>query len=152
MCARRDGHGSRLGPDHSFLDAAVTDTERNARRHVGDLMQLAHYYALLDAAGIASPGWFVAGVCGTEGVIVWHDLSEPNLPPPDHVDGDPDVCLSALARYNFEFTYRLGIFAAAEDHLATRRHRCWPSPLCASSATCAVGGSGAVTGSRRCPT
>ena len=106
---RKEGTGTALVSDLTtpFLDAAVTDTERNARRHLGDLMQLAHYYALLDAAGIASPGWFVAGVCGTEGVIVWHDLSEPNLPPPDHVDGDPDVCLSALARYNFEFTDRL---------------------------------------------
>ena len=130
---RKEGTGTALVSDLTtpFLDAAVTDTERNARRHVGDLMQLAHYYALLDAAGIASPGWFVAGVCGTEGVIVWHDLSEPNLPPPDHVDGDPDVCLSALARYNFEFTYRLGIFAAAEEHLGDET-----APLLAEPVVC----------------
>jgi len=94
-------------------------------------MQLAHYYALLDAAGIASPGWFVAGVCGTEGVIVWHDLSEPNLPSPEHVGGDPDECMSALARYNLEFTYRLGIFAAAEVYLGDEA-----APLLAEPIVC----------------
>jgi predicted RecB family nuclease len=130
---RKEGTGTALVSDLTtpFLDAAVTDVERNARKHLGDLMQVAHYYALLDAAGIASPGWFVAGVCGTEGVIVWHDLAEPNIPPPEHLDSDPDGCMSALARYEFEFAYRLGIFAAAENHLGNEA-----APLLAEPIVC----------------
>ena len=86
---RKEGTGTALVSDLTtpFFDAALTDVERNARKHHGDLMQLAHYRALLDAAGIASPGCFVAGVCGTEGVIVWHDLAEPKLALPEYVDG-----------------------------------------------------------------
>jgi predicted RecB family nuclease len=116
---RKEGTGTALisEVESPLLDAAVTDVERNARKHVGDLMQLAHYRALLDAAGIGSPGCFLAGVCGTEGVIVWHDLAAVQLPMPEHVGGDSDECLSVLARYELEFAYRLGIFAAAEDHL-----------------------------------
>ena len=73
---RKAGTGTALVSDVTtpFLDAAVSDAEHNPRKHVGDLMQLAHYRALLDAAGIASPDCFAAGVCGSEGVIVWHDL------------------------------------------------------------------------------
>ena len=72
-------------------------------------MQLAHYRALLDAAGIGSPECFAAGVCGSEGVIVWHDLAEANLPAPEYVDGAPTGTMSALARYDLEFAHRLGI-------------------------------------------
>ena len=74
---RKEGTGSALVCDVTtpFFDAAVVDVEHNQRKHLGDLMQLAHYRALLDAAGIGSPECFAAGVCGSEGVIVWHDLA-----------------------------------------------------------------------------
>ncbi len=116
---RKGGPGTALVSDLTtpFLSAAVTDIESNARRHLGDLMQLAHYRSVLDAAGIASPGCFAAGVCGTEGVIVWHDLADATLPPPDHLGGGPDQCISAMARYDLEFSHRLEISAAAEEHL-----------------------------------
>ena len=39
------------------------------------------------------------------------------LPPPEHLGGDPVACISAMARYDLEFAHRLGISAAAEDHL-----------------------------------
>src|SRR5277367_2978744 len=100
-----------------FLDAGVVDVEHTARKHVGDLMQLAHYRALLDAAGIASPDCFAAGVCGSEGVIVWHDLAEVNLPAPEYVERTSAGAMCAMARYDLEFAHRLGILQAAEDHL-----------------------------------
>ncbi len=116
---RKQGTGSALVSDVTVpsLDAAVIDPEHTARKHVGDLMQLAHYRALLDAAGIGSPESFAAGVCGSEGVIVWHDLAEANLPAPEYVDGAPTGTMSALARYDLEFAHRLGILQAAEEHL-----------------------------------
>ena len=116
---RKEGTGTALVSDVTtpFLDAAVVDVEHGARKHVGDLMQLAHYRALLDVAGIGSPDCFAAGVCGSEGVIVWHDLAEANLPAPEYVEGGPVGPMSALTRYELEFSHRLGILQAAEDHL-----------------------------------
>ena len=116
---RKPGTGTALVSDVTtpFFDAAVVDVEVTARKHVGDLMQLAHYRALLDAADIGSPACFAAGVCGSEGVIVWHDLAEANVPAPEYVEGAPAGAMSALARYDLEFAHRLGILQAAEDHL-----------------------------------
>jgi predicted RecB family nuclease len=116
---RKQGTGTAAVSDVTtpFFDAAVVDMEHTARKHVGDLMQLAHYRALLDAADVGSPSCFAAGVCGSEGVIVWHDLTEANLPGPEYVDGAPTGAMSALARYDLEFAHRLKILQAAEDHL-----------------------------------
>ncbi|MFZ0250195.1 MAG: TM0106 family RecB-like putative nuclease [Acidimicrobiales bacterium] len=116
---RKEGTGTALVSDVTapFLDAATVDPEHAARKHVGDLMQLAHYRALLDAAGIGSPECFAAGVCGSEGVIVWHDLADDNLPGPEYVGGGSTGLMSAMARYELEFAHRLGILHAAEDHL-----------------------------------
>ena len=52
-------------------------------------------------------------------MIVWHDLAEATLPAPEYVEGAgaPAGPMSPLARYELEFAHRLGILAAAEDHL-----------------------------------
>jgi predicted RecB family nuclease len=115
---RKAGTGAALVSDVTtpFFDAAAADVEHNARKHVGDLMQLAHYRALLEAAGMAAPDCFAAGVCGTEGVIVWHDLAAPVLDPPEYLDDPPAGHISAMERYDTEFAHRLGIFRAAEAH------------------------------------
>ena len=115
---RKEGTGAALVCDLTtpFFDAAVVDAEHNPRKHLGDLMQLAHYRALLDAAGIGSPECFAAGVCGSEGVIVWHDLSAPVLDPPEYLDEPPDERISAMTRYEMEFAHRAGIAQAAEAH------------------------------------
>jgi predicted RecB family nuclease len=117
--ARKEGTGTALVSDLAtpFFDAAVPDPGFNARTHVGDLMQLAHYRALLDAAGIGSPRCFAAGVCGTEGVIVWHDLAEPCVPPSEYLAGGPVERMSAMTRYDLEFAYRLEVLHAAESSL-----------------------------------
>jgi predicted RecB family nuclease len=115
---KKEGTGAALVCDVTtpFFDAAVVDVEHNPRKHLGDLMQLAHYRALLDAAGIGSPGCFVAGVCGSEGVIVWHDLAAPVLDPPEYLDEPPTERISAMTRYDIEFAHRVGISQAAEAH------------------------------------
>ena len=55
--AKKEGEGTALVSELGapFLDAAVTDIEHTPRKHVGDLLQLAHYRVLLEAAGFASP-------------------------------------------------------------------------------------------------
>jgi len=69
VATRRSSASARRGPvprfvcdvTSPFFYAAVVDVEHNPRKHLGDLMQLAHYRALLDAAGIASLECFAAG-------------------------------------------------------------------------------------------
>lgn len=116
---RKAGSGKALvgGVSDPFLDAAVTDTEHNARVRLDDLLQLAHYRALLESAGIASPACFAAGVIGTEGVLVWHDLDAVRVDAPEHLDDPPAAKVSALVRYDLEFAHRLEISSAAESHL-----------------------------------
>ena len=152
---RKEGTGTALVSDVTtpFLNAGVIDIEHTARKHVGDLMQLAHYRALLDVAGIGSPESYAAGVCGSEGVIVWHDLAEANLP-------GARVCGGRSGRrHERAGPLRARVRPPARDPAGgrgpaewRRRHRCWPSRSSATSATCAGGASGAVTGSRRLPT
>ena len=115
---RKEGTGTALVSDVTtpFFDGAVVDVEHNPRRHLGDLMQLAHYRALLDAAGIGSPDCFAAGVCGSEGVIVWHDLRAAVLDPPEYLADPPAERISAMTRYDIEFAHRVGIYGAAEAH------------------------------------
>jgi predicted RecB family nuclease len=115
---KKEGTGAALVCDVTtpFFDAAVVDVEHNPRKHFGDLMQLAHYRALLDAAGIGSPDCFAAGVCGSEGVIVWHDLSASVLDPPEYLDEPPGERISAMTRYEMDFAHRAGIARAAEAH------------------------------------
>jgi predicted RecB family nuclease len=117
--AKKEGEGTALVSELGapFLDAAVTDTAHNPRKRVDDLLQLAHYRVLLAAPGFASSVCTMAGVCGSEGVIVWYDLDEPWLDPSEYLDRRPDGPLSALARYDLEFAHRLGVHLAAEAHL-----------------------------------
>jgi predicted RecB family nuclease len=130
---KKEGTGTALVGDLSapFFDVAVTDVEHNPRMRVDDLLQLAHYRALLDCAGIASPSSYAAGVCGSEGVIVWYDLDAVRLDPPDYLDHAPAKQISALARYDLEFAHRLGIYQAAQAHLDNE-----DAPLLAEPVAC----------------
>jgi predicted RecB family nuclease len=120
--AERTGGGTALVSEVAapYFETARVDVDWMARRHVGDLLQLAHYRRLLEAAGWASTGLGrnVGGICGSEGVIVWYDLDAPVLEPPEHVVavGLPRR-LSAMERYDLEFTLRLKVSVAAEARL-----------------------------------
>ena len=118
----RTGGGNALISDVAapYFETARVDVDVMARRHVGDLLQLAHYRRLLETAGLASTGLGhnVGGICGTEGVVVWYDLDAPVLEAPEHVDvaGLPRR-ISPMERYDLEFGMRLRVSVAAELHL-----------------------------------
>jgi predicted RecB family nuclease len=118
----RTGGGTALVSEvaEPYFECARVDVDLMPRRHVGDLLQLAHYRRLLEAAGWASTGIGrnIGGICGSEGVVVWYDLDAPVLEPPEHVVavGLPRR-LSAMERYDLEFTLRLKVSVAAEAYL-----------------------------------
>ncbi len=118
--AKEPGAGTALVSelDEPYVEAAVTDPDRIPRRNhlVKDLLQLAHYRRLLECADLAPSGPNLGGICGSEGVIVWYDLDEPQLEAPEHVPSAPAGPLSAMARYDLEFAHRLGVHVAAEAH------------------------------------
>ena len=118
---KKEGTGTALVSDVTtpFLEAAEPDAEHNPRKRVDDLLQLAHYRRLLEAAGLApsASAGNVAGIYGSEGVVVWYDLDEAWLDSPEHVPTAPPGPLSAMARYDLEFALRLDVVGAAEAHV-----------------------------------
>ncbi len=101
------------------LEAAALSPERTRRRHRGDLLQLAHYQRMLEAAGF-SPGpsrddarW--GGIIGSEGVVVWWDLDESLWATPSSTGKQKRR--STMEIYDFEFDFRLDIMAIAHRHL-----------------------------------
>ncbi len=138
----RTGGGTALVSEVSspFLEAARLDMDFMARRHVGDLLQLAHYRRLLEAAGWASTGLGhnIGGICGTEGVIVWYDLDAPVLEAPEHVVVEGmSRRISAMERYDLEFALRLKVAVAAEMHLGDGSEALQAEPIvCRDCAMC----------------
>ena len=131
----RTGGGSALVSEVAtpYFESARVDVDFMARRHVGDLLQLAHYRRLLESAGWASTGLGrnVGGICGSEGVIVWYDLDAPVLEPPEHVEvAALRRRISAMERYDLEFALRLRCPGRRRRIWTTRRWRCWPSRSC----------------------
>ncbi len=117
VAAKEAGDGSAVVSDMEapFFEAARTDADHDPRKHVADLMQLAHYRRLLESVGLASER-NVGGICGSEGVVVWYDLDRPWLDPPEYVESPPAGPLSAMERYELEFAHRLAVHLAAEAH------------------------------------
>ena len=117
-CAKKPGEGTALASElrEPFFESATTDPDHVPRKHVGDLLQLAHYRRLLEAAGFAGSGPNVGGICGSEGVVVWYDLDACRLEPSEHVPAARSGTLSAMERYDVEFAHRLEVYLAAEAH------------------------------------
>lgn len=90
---------------------AVDDPAQMARSRTDDLLQLAHYHRMLEALGHDAPER-VGGIVGTEQTVVWHRLDEPIVR--QLWDGSTSAREAALQRYDFEFSFRLDVLAAAE--------------------------------------
>jgi predicted RecB family nuclease len=135
--ARKAGTGGALVSEVSapFFELASSDPEQVGRKHLGDMLQLAHYRRLLEAASLASTGCNIGGICGSEGVIVWYDLDAPSLDAPEYVFATAPVAagpLSAMERYDLEFAHRLEVAQAAEAHVDDEA-----APLLAEPIVCA---------------
>jgi predicted RecB family nuclease len=122
-------HHRALDPGPSGLTARCSSIESpawetplptpgKAYRRKEDLLQLAHYQRMLEAANLAPSGRRLGAIIGVEGLVAWHDLDAAIWPTYSASAPGHRRLRSTMEVYDFEFGFRLDIVAVAIRHQA----------------------------------